>query len=150
LSLFDRIKRLERKARGDLDWLDLQDGSRYLFDPMAVRKELFLEYIDSMASIPGEDMSEGAEPDAELDLTLRDVLEPSPLRQALANATPRSIRRFEERYGPAERDCAVFEGDGTVTVVRIAVDGSRSLETLVGDEAEEYLEKARTQPARFA
>jgi hypothetical protein len=57
------------------------------------------------------------------------------IREALAKATPESLRRFEERYGPAERGCAVVHGDGTITVRRIAVDGSASTTVLEGEEA---------------
>jgi hypothetical protein len=141
MGLFDKLKRLERKARGDLDWLDLQDGTRFYFEPVAASKERFMEYLDAMKSIPGPDMSEEADPTAEPEQAPEPEL--SPIRQALAKATPASIKRFEERYGLAERDCAVIHNDGTVTVAHISLDGSRNLETLDGEEAEEYKERAR-------
>src|SRR5215210_3978255 len=115
MALRERLRRLERDARGNMDWLDLQDGSRYYFEPMEVYKDLFLESMDKGFRDAYEDsrvtdLSEGPyEPPQE---PRREPSTP-PIREALAKATPESLARFEEHYGPAERGCAVIHNDGT-------------------------------------
>ena len=51
--------------------------------------------------------------------------------------------RVEERYGRAERNCAVIHNDGSVTIRHIALDGSASTRELEGAEAQEYREQTR-------
>ena len=67
----------------------------------------------------------------------------SEIRTALAKATPESLRRFEERYGPAEPESAVIHNDGRVTVRRMALDGSVSTAVLEGADALGFRRKAR-------
>jgi hypothetical protein len=131
--LKSRLRRLERAARGDLDWLELSDGTRYYFEPMEAHKALFLERMDGFRALAGPDLSEGPyEPPQEPP----PASPPLEIRTALAKATPESLMRFEERYGPAEPECAVIHDDGRVTIRRMALDGSVETAVLEGEEAE--------------
>lgn len=65
------------------------------------------------------------------------------IRGTLAKATS------AKRYGSAERECAVIHNDGSVTVRRIALDGSASTRELEGEEVEEFREQVSNRPARF-
>lgn len=141
MGLKARVKRLEKAARGGMDWLDLRDGTRFYFVPIDVHKDLFLERMDGFQAMYVSGLSEGAsetEPEAE----------PEPprvpeIRTALVKATPESLRRFEEHYGPAERECAVIHDDGSVTIRTILIDGGVETKVLEGEEALEYREKVR-------
>ena len=134
------MRRLERAARGDLDWLDLRDGSRYYFEPMEAHKALFLEQANGFRALAVEDLSEGA-PETEPEPP--PAPPPPEIRTALAKATPVSLRRFEERYGPAEPECGVIHDDARVTIRRMALDGSVSTTVLEGAEAERIRREAR-------
>ena len=129
----NRLRRLQRAARGDLDWLDLQDGTRFYFQPMEAHKALFMERMDGLRVLASPDLSEGAHAEP--------PQEPPPtphvpeIRTALAKATPESLRRFEERYGPAEPECGVIHDDGRVTIWRMALDGSVETAVVEGEEA---------------
>ncbi len=131
MPLRDRLSRLQKAARGGMDWLDLSDGSRYYFEPMEAHKDLFLEEMDGFRALAGPDLSEGA-PETEPE-PRREPLVPE-IRAALAKATPESLRRFEERYGPAEPECGVIHDDDPVTFRRMALD--RAVETAVLEGAE--------------
>jgi hypothetical protein len=132
---------LEKAARGGVDWLDLSDGSRYYFEPMEAHKALFLEKTDAFRAFAGPDLSEGPyQPPREPPPAAPHVPE---IRAALAKATPESLRRFEERYGPAEHKCGVVHDDGRVTIRRMALDGSVETAVLEGEEAERIRREAR-------
>ncbi len=136
-----RLRRLQKAARGDLDWLDLRDGSRFYFEPLEAHKALFMERMDGFRALAVPDMSEGPyEPPQEPPPT---PPPPPELRTALAKATPESLARFEERYGPAEPECCVIHDDGRLTIRRVTLDGSVSTEIVDGEEAERVLQKAR-------
>jgi hypothetical protein len=141
MGLKARVRQLEKVARGGMDWLDLSDGSRYYFEPMQVHKDLFMEEMDGFRAMAGPDLSEGAS-ETEPKLPQRAPRVPE-IRVALARATPESLRRFEEHYGPAERECAVIHNDGRITIRCIALDGSASSTVLEGEEARQYRAEAR-------
>ena len=137
-----RLRRLQRAARGDLDHLDLRDGSRYFFEPMEAHKALFLEQANGFRALAVEDLSEGPyEPPR--DAQPAELPGMAELRTALAKATPESLARFEARYGPAEPECGVIHGDGSVTVCRMSLDGTVSATVLEGEEAERIRWEAR-------
>jgi hypothetical protein len=144
MPLRDRLRRLQKAVRGDRDWLDLQDGSRYYFEPLEAHRDLFLERMDVLRAFAGPDLSDGpSEPEVREPAPEQDVSE---LRAALAKATPESLRRFEERYGPAEHECSVIHDDGRVTTRRMALDGSVETAVLEGEEAERIRREARGEP----
>jgi hypothetical protein len=143
--LRNRLRRLERAARGGMDWLDLQNGTRFYFEPMQAHRDLFLERMDGFRALAGPDLSEGPyEPPQEPP----PAPPPPESRTALAKATPESLRRFEERYGPAEPECGVIHDDGRVTVRRMALDESVETAILEGEEAERIRREAREGSAR--
>ena len=140
----NRLRRLQKAARGGRDWLVLMDGSRYYFEPMEAHTALFMERMDGFRALATEDLSEGAQARPH-----EPPREPPPapyvseIRTALAKATPESLRRFEERYGPAEPESAVIHNDGRVTVRRMALDGSVSTAVLEGADALGFRREAR-------
>jgi hypothetical protein len=142
MGLKGKVKRLEKQARGDRDWLGLQDGTRFYFEPMQVHADLFLEGMDKGFQGLYEDLSEGAhEPPRE---PRREPTTP-PIREALVKATPESLARFEEHYGSAEREQAVIHDDGSVSIRTIRIDGSVETKELEGEEALAYREKVVRQ-----
>lgn len=146
MTLKDRVRRLERDAQGNRDYLDLRDGGRFYFKPMDAFIALYLRQMDALRGIYVEDLSEGTDetktpPSAE---TQSPALTRSrALFEVLARATPESLRRFERRYGTAERGGAVLDNDGTVTIRTISVDGSATTRVLEGYEAQEYRDSVR-------
>jgi hypothetical protein len=141
MPLRDRLRRLQKAARGGMDWLDLSDGSRYYFEPMEAHRDLFLERMDVLRAFAGPDLSEGPyQPPREPPTASPHAPE---IRVVLAKATPESLRRFEERYGPAEHECGVIHDDGRVTIRRMALDGSVETAVLEGDEAERFRREGR-------
>jgi hypothetical protein len=46
-----KLQRLERVARGNLEYFDLLDGSRYYYDRLETAKELFLHSIDCLRAV---------------------------------------------------------------------------------------------------
>ncbi len=48
MALRDKLRRLERLARGKLDSFELRDGQRYYFDPQEAFSHAFLFFSDSM------------------------------------------------------------------------------------------------------
>ncbi len=142
MPLRDRLRRLQKAARGGMDWLDLSDGSRYYFEPMEAHKALFLEKTDVLRAFAGPDLSDGAtetEPEPPHEPHVPEI------RAALAKATPESLRRFEEHYGPVEHVCGVVHDDGRVTIRRMALDGSVETALLEGEEAERIRREAREE-----
>jgi hypothetical protein len=43
-----RLRRLERAAHGGLEYIELEDGTRYWYDRLETAKELFLHSIDCL------------------------------------------------------------------------------------------------------
>jgi hypothetical protein len=41
VALRNRVRQLERAARDNLDWFELEDGTRFYFDPQKMPGELF-------------------------------------------------------------------------------------------------------------
>jgi hypothetical protein len=74
----NRLRRLERKARGDGIVLRLKDGTARAFETMEVHKAMFL---------------------AQMDLFRKTSVD-SEVLEAVRNATPESRAAFEERFGP--------------------------------------------------
>ena len=142
MPLRDRLRRLQEAARGGMDWLDLQDGSRYYFEPMEAHKALFLEKTDGFRAFAVPELSEGPyQPPREPQPAAPHVPE---IRAALAKATPEALRRFEEHYGPVEHVCGVVHDElGRVTIRRMALDGSVESAVLEGDEAARFRREAR-------
>ncbi len=133
MALKDRIRKLERDAQGDNDYFELRGGGRFYFKPMDAWIALYLRKMDALRGIYVENLSEGpAEAQSPTETRARELFE------ALAKAAPESLRRFERRYGPAERSGAVIHDDGTVTIRTIAVDGSATMQELEGEEAQDY------------
>jgi hypothetical protein len=83
--LRNRLRRAEQELRGDLDYLELTDGSRYYFDPRQAQWDIWWEGMEKgLYSEPG---------------TAHTVATPE-IREALTRATSESLKRFVERYGP--------------------------------------------------
>jgi len=141
MPLRDRLRRLQEAARGGMDWLELSDGSRYYFEPMEAHKALFLEKTDGFRAFAVPDLSEGAtetEPEPPHEPHVPEI------RAALAKATPESLRRFEEHYGPVEHVCGVVHDElGRVTIRRMALDGSVETAVVEGEEAACFRREAR-------
>ncbi len=132
MALRGRIRKLERGVRGNRDHLDLRDGTRFYFEPMRAHAALFMRQMAAMREIYVADLSEGADGTE----TPHPVEPYAPeILEALSEATPESLRRFERRYGPAERGAAVIQDDGTITIRSIAVNGSVETRELEGEEA---------------
>ena len=120
MALRDRLRRLQKAARGEMDWLDLQDGSRVYFEPMEAHKELFLGMIDALhTEFEVPDLSDGSsEPEQAPSQDASPHV--SELRAALAKATPESRARFEERYGAeAYEDLGMVHDAGHVEYARL-------------------------------
>ena len=111
MALRDRLRRLQKAARGEMDWLDLRDGSRFYFEPMEARKELFLEMLRALhTEFDVPDLSDGPHEPEDQDHHPAPEQNASELRAALAKATPESRARFEERYGTeAYEDLGMLE-----------------------------------------
>ncbi len=125
----DKLRRLEKAARSEVDYLQLRSGVRYYFDPDEVGMVFFLE-----------DMDKGFRDDP-------DAHTPE-IRQALSRATPESRARFEERFGPSVREHGLVHSEEHITVRRICVDGSVETFTVEGEAARERLRAYREQGAR--
>jgi hypothetical protein len=112
----DRIKRLERDARGDLDSFLLLDGSRYYFDPAEAYKELFSHALDLQLGRVGEP--------PELFRKLCEAKDPAAVLDRLAPENPQAaFVNVAEMY---DRDALINE---------------RRLIPLVAGEPEELSEK---------
>lgn len=146
MSTKAKLKKLERDIRGDRDYLELRDGTRFYFKPMNASIALYLRKMDAMRRIYVEDLSEGAdetETPPPTEAQSPTVAQSRALFEALAKATPDSLQRFERRYGPAEQGAACLHNDGTVTIRTLAVDGSATTRVLEGEEAQEYRDSVR-------
>jgi hypothetical protein len=107
---------------------------------MQAHRDLFLERMDGFRALAGPDLSEGPyEPPQE---PPRETRVPE-IRAALAKATLESLRRFEERYGPAEPECGVIHDDDRVTIRRMALDGAVETAVLEGAEAKRIRREVR-------
>ncbi len=140
MSLKGKLKQLEKAVRGDRDYLDLRDGTRFYFEPMRAHAALYMRQMEAMRKIYVAEMSEGAdgtETPPPTEPYAPEILE------ALSMATPDSLRRFERYYGPAERGAAVIHDNDTITIRTIAVDGTATTQELEGEEAEEYRASVR-------
>ena len=73
MALRDKLRRLERLARGKLDSFELADGRRYYFDPQEAFSHAFLFFSDSMRA----DHSGEPRPD------------PPPILEGISNARDR-------------------------------------------------------------
>ena len=131
MALRDRLRRLQKAARGEMDWLDLRDGSRFYFEPMEAHKELFLEMLRALhTEFEVPDLSDG--PHELEDPAPAPEQDVSELRAALSKATPDSLRRFEERYRlEVYEDLGVVHDDGSTEYARF---GPLGAEQLGGDE----------------
>ena len=74
--------------------------------------------------------------------TVKDAYTPL-VRAALVKATPLSRARFEEKYGPAVRECGVVHAEERITVRRIEVDGSVTAFVVEGGAAQDTSEGNR-------
>lgn len=146
MGLRNRVRRLERGAQGNRDYLELRDGGRFYFKPMDARAALFLRDMDALRGIYVADLSEGTAgtetppPDktqSPAETRARQLFE------TLVKATPEGLQRFVRRYGSAERGGAVIHDDGTITIRTIGIDGSATRRVLEGEEAQEYQTSVR-------
>jgi hypothetical protein len=74
--------------------------------------------------------------------TVKDAYTPL-IRAALVKATPLLRARFEEKYGPAVRECGVVHSEERITVRRIEVDGSVTTFVVEGEAAQDTSEGNR-------
>jgi hypothetical protein len=51
MGLRARARRLQLAMRGNMDYIELVDGSRHWFDPEDASKELFLYFTDSLGAV---------------------------------------------------------------------------------------------------
>jgi hypothetical protein len=89
MSLKARMKRAQQEAHAGGVIIELGDGSRKVFDSMAIQAQMFLTRCD----------------------LFRGVSRPSEVLEAVRAATPESRRRFEEQYGSIEMEARVVAAD---------------------------------------
>ncbi len=126
MGLREQLRRLKREASRDAIVLHQRDGSVKAFDVLSVWKELFLT---RMALLRGEARR-------------------SEVFDAVRNATERSRRNFEQRYGPIVMNEHVVESnrdDAWVKEYRLLEDGSIEKTFYEGgsEEARRVLQEAR-------
>jgi hypothetical protein len=124
LMLRNRLKRAEREMRGDLDYLELTSGTRFYFDPQQAQWDLFWEGMHKgLYSKPA---------------TAHTVETPE-IREALTKATPESLARFVERYGPVVGALpgAVGYSDDLLCFRYIELDGTVRIFLFEGETARE-------------
>jgi hypothetical protein len=51
MGLRAKLSRLQKAMRGNMDYIELVDGSRHWFDPEDASKELFLYFTDSLGAV---------------------------------------------------------------------------------------------------
>ncbi len=89
------MRRLERGAQGNRDYLELRDGGRFYFKPMDARAALFLRDMDALRGIYVADLSEetaGTEtPPPNKTQSPADTRARQQLFEALAKATPEGL-----------------------------------------------------------
>ena len=55
MGIRDRLRRLQRAAQVQLEYIELEDGTRYWYDPAEVGTEVFMHGVDSLqADFAGE------------------------------------------------------------------------------------------------
>jgi hypothetical protein len=55
VGIRDRLRRLQRAAQVQLEYIELEDGTRYWYDPAEVGTEVFMHGVDSLqADFAGE------------------------------------------------------------------------------------------------
>jgi hypothetical protein len=54
MGLRAKLSRLQKAMRGNMDYIELVDGSRHWFDPEDASKELFLYFTDSLGATDRE------------------------------------------------------------------------------------------------
>ncbi len=100
MALRDKLRRLERLARGKLDSFVLADGTRYYYDPQEAFKNAFQFFSDSMRA----DHSGEPRPD------------PPEIMRAIADARDRAdaLSRAMSGYShllPIDRDALLSRGE---------------------------------------
>ncbi len=124
----EQLRRIKREIGESLDYLELNDGSRFYFDPEQVSMQLFFEMLEK-----GYTVEPGTTPDVE-------TLE---IREALVKATPESLARFQEKYVTATAETGVVYSEELQTVRRIELDGSVRYFLVEGEAARQMLEDYR-------
>jgi hypothetical protein len=62
LGFKDKLRRLQRAAQGQLEYIELEDGTRYWYDPAEVGVEVFMHTTNSLqADYKGEKRPEAPE-----------------------------------------------------------------------------------------
>ena len=120
MGIREQLRSLRRQANEDLDFLTLKDGSRYYFDPKRDPAALFFE-IHHKSYFSSE-------------------VETPEIRKALAQATPESLARFEEKYQlPVTKEVSLvgFPDKGQLIMRRIELDGGVRSFLLEGEAARE-------------
>jgi hypothetical protein len=125
MGIREALRSLKRQANEDMDYLTLRDGTRHYFDPQKDPAELYFETMRKSY------------------LSSEEVETPE-IRAALAQATPESIARFEEKYQiPVTQEVNVVGTEDRQIVRRIALDGSVRSFLLEGEAARERRANAR-------
>ena len=127
MGLREQLRSLRRLVHGELDYLVLEDGSRFYFNPEQASTELFLEMTRKSFSEPSAAVG----------------VETPKIRQALVKATPESLERFEEKYLPATRETGVVHSEDRQTVRRVELDGTVRSFLVEGEPARELLADLR-------
>jgi hypothetical protein len=127
VGIRDQLRSLRRQANEDLDYLTLNHGSRYYFDPQTDPAELFFE-IHHKSYFSSE-------------------VETPEIRKALAQATPESLARFEKKYQlPLTKEVSLvgFPDKGQLIMRRIELDGTVRTFLVEGEAAKEQRADSRT------
>ena len=48
MGIRDRLRRLQRAAQGQLEYIELEDGGRYWYDPKEAGTEIFMHGVNSL------------------------------------------------------------------------------------------------------
>lgn len=123
-----RVNRLRARLAGQIDYLELEDGSRHYYRPEDARAAVFLSKLEvGRAGYFGKRAAD-----------LPDLI------KAVARGTPGSRREFIETYGDPFRGPATVDGPGSrVKIVWCALDGELQTELLEGEEAQDYIREAQ-------
>ncbi len=99
MALRDKLRRLEKAARGKLSHFELKDGKRYYFEPMQAHKAAFGYWSDSLRA----------------DYRREPRPEPPDILQAVAGARDRgdALDAVEAGYSflPVDREALVKRGE---------------------------------------
>jgi hypothetical protein len=133
MGLNRRITRLAREAGEGTVLIRLQDGSIKAFDSLECWRAMFLTKVNLSCGRP---------------------IEPSPVLEAVRNATPESRAAFEAEYGEITMTTHIVaspQEGGWVEVRRLLEDGTVEHVRHEGDtpEAARLREEARQQPGAF-